>query len=111
MRPVPSSRMLAVVLIAVSVAGCSGSGKREADRNRYACDDGMSFSAEVSKGAEAIWVRLKSNSFRMDRVESDAGDRYVRGSNTLSLDDDGVATLALGDGARLVNCRRSSGKS
>ncbi len=97
----------ALVVLALAVAACGGAGKRAPDRNRYSCDDGLSFHADIARGSEEVWVRLPTHSFRMDRVETDVGDMYVRGKNTLSLEE-GVATLVLGDGTRLLNCTRAT---
>lgn len=95
----------ALALLVLALASCSGARKRDPDRNRYYCDDATSFHAEINKGSEEIWVKLPTHAFRMDRVETDVGDMYVRGKNTLSVEE-GVATLVLGDGTRLTNCKR-----
>ena len=99
-----TARVLAAAVAVALLAGCGGSSKRDPDRNRYACDGGQSFSAELRPGASEVWVRLADHSFRMNRVETEAGDTYTRGGNTLSVSE-GVATLKLGDGSEMKNCR------
>ena len=96
---------VALAALVLTLTACGGASKRAPDRNRYSCDGGLSFHADIGRGSEEIWVRLPTHSFRMDRVETDVGDMYVRGRNTLSVEE-GVATLVLSDGTRLVNCAR-----
>jgi hypothetical protein len=97
-------------LIALLGAGCGSTGKRDPDRDRYVCEGGGSFSADVGKRQEWVWVQLPTHAFRMDRVQTEAGESYVRGANRLSIDD-GVATLVLADGTGFSGCRRPDARS
>ena len=103
--------------ISLFVAGCGsiniwpfGESKSQSvsrgpeNATEYRCDGGKLFHVRTLDAGKSVWVILPDRQVRLDRVATEAGNRYSNGIATLNIGDAG-ATLTDGPAISFSGCK------
>jgi len=117
MKRFSGSNCLAMIGIPLLVAGCGsinvwpfGEGKSESvargpeNATEYRCDGGKLFHIRTLEAGKSVWVILTDRQIRLDRVATEAGNRYSNGIAVLNIGDTG-ATLTDGPAISYSGCK------
>lgn len=117
MKRFSGSNCLVMIGIPLLVAGCGsinvwpfGESKSQSvargpeNATEYRCDGGKLFHVRTLEAGKSVWVILPDRQVRLDRVATEAGNRYSNGIAVLNIGDAG-ATLTDGPAISYSGCK------